>query len=176
MGSDAPMTAAERATEYFQSLAPGEAKLGYATEAYKGRNDLAYALSRVPMGTPRPLRIIAAGAGFGGIGLARAVRVGEIPGATLTVFEKDAGIGGTWYENRYPGYVYENLRMELASGACTERTLDVHVTSPRTATNTHGHPTQTGNHSTQHRRRSNNISKMSPPSMIYGRTLRPRIK
>ncbi|KAL2009965.1 hypothetical protein VTN00DRAFT_5772 [Thermoascus crustaceus] len=96
-------TAKQRAMEYFKSLAPGEAKLGYATDAYKDQDGLAYALSRVPMLTPRPLRIIALGAGFGGIALARAVRVGEIPGANLTIFEKDAGIGGTWYENRYPG-------------------------------------------------------------------------
>jgi hypothetical protein len=113
MAIDKKLTAKERATAYFQSLAPGEAKLGYATEAYKERDALAYALSRVPMGTPRPLRIIAAGAGFGGVGLARAVRVGEIPDATLTVYEKDAGIGGTWYENRYPGYVV-SFRCSLA--------------------------------------------------------------
>lgn len=98
--------AAERATAFFRSLAPGDAPRGYATAAYKGRDDLAYALSRVPMLTPRPLKVICMGAGFGGIGLARSVRVGNIPGVKLTIYEKNAGIGGTWYENRYPGYIH----------------------------------------------------------------------
>ncbi|KAL1885008.1 hypothetical protein Plec18167_001665 [Paecilomyces lecythidis] len=95
--------AARKATEYFQSLRPDPPKPGGATEAYRERDALAYALSQVPMLTPRPVKIIAAGAGFGGIALARAVEVGQIPGASLTVYEKDAGIGGTWWENRYPG-------------------------------------------------------------------------
>ncbi|KAH8805119.1 hypothetical protein F5884DRAFT_735997 [Xylogone sp. PMI_703] len=95
--------AAQKATEYFQSLRPDPPAPGAATEPYKERDALAYALSRVPMLTRRPIKIITAGAGFGGISLARAVNVGQLPGATLTVYEKDAGIGGTWWENRYPG-------------------------------------------------------------------------
>lgn len=95
-------TPAQNAAGFFHSKASAP---GLATEAYKGKDDLAYALSRVPMLTPRPLKVIAMGAGFGGIALARAVKVGEMPGVDLTIFEKDAGIGGTWYENRYPGYV-----------------------------------------------------------------------
>lgn len=95
---------AELATKYFASLEPGPVHPGTATEAYRGVDDLAYALSRVPMLTPRPVKIVAVGAGFGGIALARAVRTGQIPGASLTVYEKNAGIGGTWHENRYPGY------------------------------------------------------------------------
>lgn len=95
--------AARKATECFQSLRPDPPKPGGATEAYRERDALAYVLSQVPMLTPRPVKIIAAGAGFGGIALARAVEVGQIPGASLTVYEKDAGIGGTWWENRYPG-------------------------------------------------------------------------
>lgn len=97
-------TSAEQvATEYFQSLNHGAATPGTATEPYHDRDALAYAISRVPMLTPRPLKIVAIGAGFGGIALSRAVEVGQIPNAELTVFEKDAGIGGTWWENRYPG-------------------------------------------------------------------------
>lgn len=104
---EAPTTrAAEKATEFFLSKA-AESKMGeIATEAYKGRDDLAYAMSKVPMLTPRPLKIVCMGAGFGGIALARSVQVGEMPGVDLTIYEKDAGIGGTWYENRYPGYEF----------------------------------------------------------------------
>jgi cation diffusion facilitator CzcD-associated flavoprotein CzcO len=41
------------------------------------------------------------GSGFGGI--ATAVKLQKRTGATFTIFEQAAGIGGTWYENRYPG-------------------------------------------------------------------------
>lgn len=98
-------TARDRAIQYYQGLAPGLAKPGEATEAYKDVDELAYALSRVPAFTSRPLKIIAIGAGFSGLALARAVHVGKLPNASITVYEKNAGVGGTWYENRYPGYV-----------------------------------------------------------------------
>lgn len=98
-------TARERAIQYYQSLAPGPAKPGEATEAYKDIDELAYALSRVPTFTPRPLKIIAIGAGFSGLSLARAVHVGKLYNVSITIYEKNAGLGGTWYENRYPGYV-----------------------------------------------------------------------
>jgi hypothetical protein len=100
-------TARDRAIQYYQSLAPGPAKPGEATEAYKDIDELAYALSRAPAFTSRPLKIIAIGAGFSGLALARAVHVGKLPNASITIYEKNAGVGGTWYENRYPGYVYQ---------------------------------------------------------------------
>ena len=97
------MTARERALRYYDSIAPGPAKPGEATEAYRELDQLAYALSRVPTFTPRPLRIVAIGAGFSGLSLARAVHVGKLQNVSITVYEKDAGVGGTWNENRYPG-------------------------------------------------------------------------
>ena len=97
-------TARDRAIQYYQGLAPGPAKPGEATEAYKDVDELAYALSRAPAFTSRPLKIIAVGAGFSGLALTRAIHVGKLPNASITVYEKNAGVGGTWYENRYPGY------------------------------------------------------------------------
>ncbi|KAF5710203.1 sterigmatocystin biosynthesis monooxygenase stcW [Fusarium mundagurra] len=96
-------TAKDRAIQYYQSLAPGPAKPGEATEAYKDIDELAYHLSRVPTFTSRPLKIIAVGAGLSGLALARAVHVGKLQNVSITIYEKNAGIGGTWYENRYPG-------------------------------------------------------------------------
>ncbi|KAF2481574.1 hypothetical protein BDY17DRAFT_254384 [Neohortaea acidophila] len=96
-------TARQRAIDFYQSLVPGEALPGEATEQYKDIDELVYLLSRVPTFTPRPIRIIAAGAGFSGISIARAVHVGNIPNATITVYEKNIREGGTWFENRYPG-------------------------------------------------------------------------
>uniref|UniRef100_A0A8H7K9T6 FAD/NAD(P)-binding domain-containing protein n=1 Tax=Bionectria ochroleuca TaxID=29856 RepID=A0A8H7K9T6_BIOOC len=50
----------------------------------------------------RPLRVIIIGAGFSGIYCG--VRIPEkLRNIDLTIYEKNAGLGGTWYENRYPG-------------------------------------------------------------------------
>lgn len=100
------LNARDRAIEYYRSLAPNPAEPGEATEAYKDVDELAYLLSRVPTFTSRPLKIIAIGAGFSGLALARAIKVGKLQNASITVYEKNAGVGGTWYENRYPGYIH----------------------------------------------------------------------
>lgn len=103
MASQSGTTARSRAVQFYDSIAPGPARPGEATEAYKDVDELAYLLSRVPTFTSRPLRIAVVGAGFGGLALARAVHVGKLSNASVVVYEKNAGVGGTWYENRYPG-------------------------------------------------------------------------
>ncbi|KAM5545289.1 hypothetical protein V8D89_001400 [Ganoderma adspersum] len=50
----------------------------------------------------RPIKVIVIGAGFSGI-LAGIRFPQKIPNVDLTIYEKSAGIGGTWYNNRYPG-------------------------------------------------------------------------
>lgn len=82
------------------SVSPGE-----ATEIYNGVDDIAYAISRLPLGAPRALKVLCVGAGFSGLAFAREVELGKLPNVSLTVYEKNASVGGTWYENRYPGYV-----------------------------------------------------------------------
>lgn len=50
----------------------------------------------------RPVSVIVIGAGFSGIYCG--VRIPErLHNVKLTIYEKNAGVGGTWYENRYPG-------------------------------------------------------------------------
>jgi len=50
----------------------------------------------------RPMRVIVIGAGFSGIYCG--VRIPErLRNVSLTIYEKNSGVGGTWYENRYPG-------------------------------------------------------------------------
>jgi NAD(P)-binding Rossmann-like domain len=50
----------------------------------------------------RPMSVVIIGAGFSGIYLG--VRIPErLRNVKLTIYEKNAGVGGTWYENRYPG-------------------------------------------------------------------------
>jgi cation diffusion facilitator CzcD-associated flavoprotein CzcO len=53
---------------------------------------------RVPR---RSIRVAIIGAGFGGI--AAAIKLRQRTSATFTIFEQSADVGGTWYDNRYPG-------------------------------------------------------------------------
>jgi NAD(P)-binding Rossmann-like domain len=74
-----------------------------ATAAYKDKNPLAYDLSKQFFNSPRKLKIIVAGAGCSALDLAHQVETGGLKNVDLQIFEKNAGLGGTWYENRYPG-------------------------------------------------------------------------
>jgi len=49
----------------------------------------------------RPFRVAIIGSGFGGI--ATAVKLQKSTSASFVIFEQAAGVGGTWFENRYPG-------------------------------------------------------------------------
>lgn len=50
----------------------------------------------------RKIKVIVMGAGYSGIYCG--IRIPErIKNCDLVIYEKNAGIGGTWYENRYPG-------------------------------------------------------------------------
>lgn len=50
----------------------------------------------------RPLKVIYIGAGISGILAAINFRK-AVPNLDLILYEKNPEIGGTWYENRYPG-------------------------------------------------------------------------
>ncbi|KAI1781081.1 FAD/NAD(P)-binding domain-containing protein [Hypoxylon cercidicola] len=51
---------------------------------------------------PRELRVAVIGAGISGI-LAGILLPAKVPNIKLTIFEKNADVGGTWFENKYPG-------------------------------------------------------------------------
>ncbi|KAF2766116.1 FAD/NAD(P)-binding domain-containing protein [Teratosphaeria nubilosa] len=56
----------------------------------------------VPVDHQRPIKVIVIGAGYSGVYLG--IRIPEkLRNCELTIYEKNAGVGGTWYENRYPG-------------------------------------------------------------------------
>lgn len=93
------------ALKAFEEILPSSVSPGEATEAYNGVDNIAYAISRLPLGEPRVMKVICVGAGFSGLAFAREVERGNLPNVSLTVYEKNASVGGTWYENRYPGYV-----------------------------------------------------------------------
>jgi hypothetical protein len=57
-----------------------------------------------PIHAERHVSIICVGAGASGLLLAYKLQQ-HFANYTLTVFEKNPAVAGTWYENRYPGYV-----------------------------------------------------------------------
>lgn len=57
--------------------------------------------SRTKLRDPRNPRVAIIGSGFGGI--ATAIKLKQAGFTEFTVFEKNAGPGGTWWENSYPG-------------------------------------------------------------------------
>lgn len=61
-----------------------------------------YNVSDQPIGSIRPVRIICIGAGASGVNLAYQVQR-HMKKTELVVYEKNSAIGGTWFENRYPG-------------------------------------------------------------------------
>lgn len=61
-----------------------------------------YTVSEEPLGTARHVRVVCIGAGASGINLIRTLRK-QATNFDLVVYEKNKEIGGTWFENRYPG-------------------------------------------------------------------------
>jgi cyclohexanone monooxygenase len=51
----------------------------------------------------RKLRVVCVGAGVSGLFVAYKIQR-HFDDFELNVFEKNAGVSGTWWENRYPGY------------------------------------------------------------------------
>lgn len=55
-----------------------------------------------PLGSPKHLRIICIGAGASGINLLRTLKL-NLTNYEAIAYEKNESVGGTWFENRYPG-------------------------------------------------------------------------
>jgi cation diffusion facilitator CzcD-associated flavoprotein CzcO len=62
----------------------------------------AYRVTEAPLGSTRHLRIVGIGAGMSGINMIRTLRL-HVKDYEHIVYEKNPEIGGTWFENRYPG-------------------------------------------------------------------------
>lgn len=55
-----------------------------------------------PVENQRPLKVRVIGAGYSGVYLG--IRIPQrLRNVDLKIYEKNAGVGGTWWENRYPG-------------------------------------------------------------------------
>lgn len=54
--------------------------------------------------TPRKLRVVCVGAGFSGLTLAYKLKHERpLDFVDLTIYERNPEVGGTWFENVYPG-------------------------------------------------------------------------
>ncbi|THY00783.1 FAD/NAD(P)-binding domain-containing protein [Aureobasidium pullulans] len=61
-----------------------------------------FKLSEHPIDDIRKLKVAVIGAGLAGV-TAGALLPAKVPGIQLTILEKNSDVGGTWFENRYPG-------------------------------------------------------------------------
>ncbi|TBU38967.1 FAD/NAD(P)-binding domain-containing protein [Dichomitus squalens] len=66
------------------------------------QQDGRFTLGRFSIDEYKPIKVIVIGAGFSGI-LAGIRFPQKIPNVDLVIYEKSAGVGGTWYNNKYPG-------------------------------------------------------------------------
>lgn len=59
-----------------------------------------FKLNDAPVENLRPMKVIVIGAGYSGIYCG--IRIPErLRNVELVIYEKNAGVGGTWYENRF---------------------------------------------------------------------------
>lgn len=75
---------------------------GHLAESQQPLGTTPYQIQEQPLGTTRHVRIIGIGAGMSGINMIRTLRL-HMTDYEHVVYEKNPAIGGTWYENRYPG-------------------------------------------------------------------------
>jgi cation diffusion facilitator CzcD-associated flavoprotein CzcO len=61
-----------------------------------------YEILEEPLGSTRHLRIVGIGAGASGLNMIRTLRR-HLDNYDHVVYEKNPKVGGTWYENNYPG-------------------------------------------------------------------------
>jgi hypothetical protein len=65
-------------------------------------NATAFTCKDAPVENQRPLKVRVIGAGYSGVYLG--IRIPQrLRNIDLKIYEKNAGVGGTWWENRYPG-------------------------------------------------------------------------
>jgi len=84
------------------SIAPKDESQPTHTSESSSEAGSPYVIKEEPIGTLRHVRIVTIGAGVSGINMIRTLRL-HTTSFEHVVYEKNPDIGGTWYENRYPG-------------------------------------------------------------------------
>ncbi|CAK7207280.1 hypothetical protein SEUCBS139899_010090 [Sporothrix eucalyptigena] len=76
------------------------------TNGIDGTVKSAYVYSKQRLWAPRPIRVIIIGCGVTGIGAVKLFKdrfQSQGKPVELVIYEKNPSVGGTWFENRYPG-------------------------------------------------------------------------
>ena len=106
---------------------PGLHSNGIPNVVANGSPHSPFKLHDTPVENFRPIKVIVIGAGYSGIYCG--IRIPErIKNVELVIYEKNAGVGGTWYENRYLGCACDvpcssRLRFKCLSLLTTRSTL-----------------------------------------------------
>src|SRR4051812_47037681 len=66
------------------------------------RDEYGYGIREEPYGTKRKLRVVLMGAGASTLNFLKKAEE-ETQNLDIVCYEKNDDVGGTWYENRYPG-------------------------------------------------------------------------
>lgn len=84
-----------------QGLQKGVDRIEEIKFAHQHRLDPNYTIIEKPIGTRRPIRVVCLGAGYSGLmmGIVFNERMKEA-NADFVIYERNADLGGTWYENR----------------------------------------------------------------------------
>ncbi|KAK1512517.1 monooxygenase [Colletotrichum costaricense] len=88
--------ASSRITQISKHLGPGNSRTPDPKPAEP------YVVVEQPLGTGKRVRIITIGSGASGLNMIRTFRQ-KLTNFEHIVYEKNPEVGGTWYENRYPG-------------------------------------------------------------------------
>lgn len=111
-----------------------------------------------PIENQRPLKVRVIGAGFSGVYLG--IRIPQrLRNIDLKIYEKNEGVGGTWWENRYPGCACD-IPGEFDHASRLGRL--VLMMFQHTRTNSASSRTRTGPAFTHLQRRSATTSKVWP--------------
>lgn len=115
-----------------------------------------------PIHTERHIRVVCVGAGASGLLMAYKLQK-HFDNFSLQVFEKNPEVAGTWYENKYPGYVVSSSESPLSLLLLTDTAAL--VMSLHTTTRGASSQNSTGPRFIPRLRRFSSTSTDSPTSM-----------
>lgn len=69
-------------------------------------DETGYRIREQPYGTKREVKVILMGAGASTLNFLKQAE-DQMSNLNITVYEKNSDVGGTWFENRYPGCACE---------------------------------------------------------------------
>ena len=71
-------------------------------------DEYGYRIHEEPYGTKRKIKVILMGAGASTLNFLKKAEE-EMQNLDIVCYEKNGDVGGTWFENRYPGLFFERI-------------------------------------------------------------------